>query len=150
MGIFGKKRRGTDTSFPKSDRGLGHFDDYAFDLRPRNKGITMVLAGSDPHQDELRTIAESLAAEESGEAKVETAISPRTLEQERTDEPIVVRLFTGRRVSGPVGTVPRGLESVVDETLRRLDDSVGKARIPVRIIHKSGTYRVELLMGAVR
>jgi hypothetical protein len=73
MGIFGKKRRGTDTSFPKSDRGLGHFDDYAFDLRPRNKGITMVLAGSDPHQDELRTIAESLAAEESGEAKVEGA-----------------------------------------------------------------------------
>ncbi len=144
MAIFGIKRRGTDDSLPKSDRGFGSFDDYTFGLAARNKGTTMVLAGSDPHQDELRTIAES------GEEKIETAISARTIEQERTDAPIEVRLFTGRRVSGPVGTVPRGLESVVDETLRRLDDAVGKARIPVRIIHKSGRYRVELLMGAVR
>lgn len=144
MGIFGNKRRGTDTSLPKSDRGLGHLDDYSFGLAARNKRITMVLAGSDPHQAELRALAES------GEEPIETAISARTIEQERTDAPIEVRLFTGRRVSGPVGTVPRGLESVVDETLRRLDDTVGKARIPVRIIHSSGVYRVELLMGAVR
>ncbi|MDP9027368.1 MAG: hypothetical protein M3N46_07390 [Actinomycetota bacterium] len=144
MAIFGNNRRGTDTSLPKSDRGVGHFNDYSFDLLARNKNITMVLADSDPHQDELRTITES------GEEKIETAISPRTLEQERTDDPIVVRLFTGRRVSGPVGSVPRGLESVVDETLRRLDDTVGKARIPARITHKSGVYRVELLMGEVR
>jgi hypothetical protein len=53
-------------------------------------------------------------------------------------------------VSGPVGTVPRGLESVVDDTLRRLDDTIGKARIPARIVKKGGSYRVELLMGAVR
>ena len=66
------------------------------------------------------------------------------------DAPIVVRLFTGRRVSGPVGSVPRGLESVVDDTLRRLDDTLGKARIPARIVRKGGGYRVELLMGAVR
>jgi len=150
MGIFGNKRRGTDASLPKSDRGMGHFDDYGFDLRARNKNITIVLAGSDPYQDELRAIAESAASADSGDGKMETAISPRSIEQERTDEAIVVRLFTGRRVSGPVGSVPRGLESVVDETLRRLDDTVGKARIPVRIVRKSGVYRVELLIGAVR
>jgi hypothetical protein len=144
MGIFGTNRRGTDLSLAKSDRGVGNFDDYTFGLAAKNKSVTMVLADSDPHQDELREVAES------GAEKVETAISPRTIEQERTDEPIVVRLFTGRRVSGPVGSVPRGLESVVDETLRRLEDSTGKSRIPVRILHKRGVYRVELLMGAVR
>ncbi|MBW4031687.1 MAG: hypothetical protein HIU88_03370 [Acidobacteria bacterium] len=144
MGLFTSNRRGTDESFPKSDRGMGHLNDYSFGLKARNKGITMVLAGSDRYQDELRTIVET------GESEFETAISPRSIAQERTDEPIEVRIFTGRRVSGPVGSVPRGLESVVDETLRRLDDTVGKARIPVRITEKSGRYRVELLMGAVR
>lgn len=144
MALFSSKRRGTDESLPKSDRGSGHFDDYTFGLVARNKGITIVLADSDPHQDQLRTIVEA------GDEKPETAISPRTMEQERVDAPIEVRIFTGRRVSGPVGSVPRGLESVIDETLRRLEDSVGKARIPVRIIQKSGKYRVELLMGAVR
>ncbi len=143
MGLF-TSRGGADDAFPKSDRGKGDFNDYAFDLIARNKRITMMLAGSDDFQDELRAIVEA------GEAEPETAISPRTIEQERTDSAIVVRLFTGRRVSGPVGSVPRGLESVIDETLRRLDDKVGKARIPVRIIQKSGKYRVELLMGAVR
>ena len=49
-----------------------------------------------------------------------------------------------------MGSIPRGLESVVDETLRRLDDKLGKARIPVRVIQKGGKYRVELLMGKVR
>lgn len=144
MGLFTTNRRGTDESFPKSDRGMGHLDDYSFGLIARNKGITMVLAGSDPYQDELRTIVES------GESEFETAISPRSIAQERTDEPIQVRLFTGRRVSGPVGSVPRGMEAIVDETLRRLDDTIGTARIPVRITQKSGRYRVELLMGAVR
>jgi hypothetical protein len=66
------------------------------------------------------------------------------------DAAIVVRLFTGRRVSGPVGMVPRGLESVVDENLRRLDDALGIARIPVAIVRKRGRLRVQLLMGAVR
>ena len=144
MGLFSTNRRGTDASLPKSDRGMGHFNDYTFGLIARNKHITIVLADSDPHQDELRAIVEA------GDAKPETAITPRTIELERVDAPIEVRLFTGRRVSGPVGFVPRGLESVIDETLRRLDDTVGKARIPVRIIQKSGKYRVELQMGAVR
>lgn len=143
MGIFSSKRGG-DGSLPKSDRGKGEFDDYTFGLAAKNKNVTMVLANSDPFQDELRAVVEA------GDGQMETAISPRSIEQERIDAPIEVRLFTGRRVSGPVGTVPRGLESVIDETLRRLDDTVGKARIPVRITQKSGKYRVELLMGAVR
>ena len=61
-----------------------------------------------------------------------------------------VRLFTGRRVSGVVGSIPRGLESVIDETLRRLDDKGEKARIPARIVGKPGALRVQLLMGALR
>ena len=133
-----------DDAFPRDDRGVGRFNDFSYGLVARNKRVTIVLAGSDPCQDELRLIAES------GELRPETAISPRTTEQEGRDERIVVRLFTGRRVSGPVGTVPRGLESVIDENLRRLDDSNGKARIPARIYRKNGKLRVELLMGEVR
>ena len=142
MALF-SSRRGSDESLPRADRGAGNFNDYDYGLRPRNKRVTIVLADSDPCQDELRAVVEA-------GGDVETAISPRTQEQERIDAVIVVRLFTGRRVSGPVGSVPRGLESVVDETLRRLDDTVGKARIPARIVQKGGRYRVELRMGAVR
>ncbi len=128
---------------PRADRGAGSLKDYRYDLRARNKRVTIMLAGSDPYQDELRGVLES------GD-EVETAISARSQEAERIDAPIVVRLFTGRRVSGPVGSVPRGLESVVDETLRRLDDTLGKARIPARVVRKGGKLRVELLLGAVR
>lgn len=142
MALFAK--RGTDSSLPKGDRGTGSFDDYAFDLIPRNGRVTITLAASDPHQDELRTIAET------GELTAETAVSPRTIEQERVDAPIEVRLFTGRRVSGVVGTVPRGLESVIDDTLRRLDDKGDKPRIPVRLVQKKGQWRVVLEMGKLR
>jgi hypothetical protein len=142
MGLF--RRRGVDTSLPREDRGFGSFDDYVYNLTPRNKRVTIVLANSDPYQDELRELAES------GETGIETAISPRTVQAEGQDAPIEVRLFTGRRVSGPVGMVPRGLESVVDENLRRLDDKGLKARIPVRIDHKREGYRVVLLMGALK
>ena len=142
MALF--QKRGTDESLPKGDRGRGSFDDYSYGLSAKNARITMTLAGSDPHQDELRTIVES------GDLTAETAISPRSIEQERVDAPIEVRLFTGRRVSGVVGTVPRGLESVIDETLRRLDDKGEKARIPAKIVGKPGELRVQLLMGAVR
>ena len=96
MGLFGRDK----------DLGKGSFDDYVYDLRPKNRRVTMTLAGSDPHQDELRAIVET------GELTAETAISPRTIEQERVDAPIEVRLFTGRRVSGVVGSIPRGLESM--------------------------------------
>lgn len=139
MALF--RKRGTDESLPKEDRGFGSFDEYRYDLRPRNRRVTIMLANSDPYQDELRTIAES------GDTQAETAISPRTVQQEGVDAPIEVRLFTGRRVSGVVGSIPRGLESIVDETLRRLDDKGEKARIPARVIEKNGRYRVELLIG---
>ncbi|MDQ2698580.1 MAG: hypothetical protein M3Y46_07285 [Actinomycetota bacterium] len=142
MGLF--RRRGVDTSLPREDRGFGSFDDYVYNLAPRNKRVTIVLANSDPYQDELRELANS------EEPKIETAISPRTLQAEGQDAPIEVRLFTGRRVSGPVGMVPRGLESVIDENLRRLDDKGHKARIPVRIEQKREGYRVVLLMGALK
>jgi len=142
MGLF--RRRGVDQSLPRDDRGFGSFDDYVYDLRPRSKRTTIVLANSNPYQDELRELAES------GETGIETAISPRTVQAEGKDTPIEVRLFTGRRVSGPVGMVPRGLESVVDENLRRLDDKGLKVRIPVRIEHTRAGYRVVLLMGALK
>ena len=142
MALF--QKNGSDESLPRGDRGKGSFDDYVYDLRPKNSRVTMTLADSDPRQDELRTIVES------GESTAETAISPRSIEQERVDAPIEVRLFTGRRVSGVVGQVPRGLESVIDETLRRLDDAGEKARIPAKIVGSPGAYRVKLLMGNVR
>lgn len=143
MGLFGSKR-GVDTSLPREDRGFGSFDDYVYNLEPRSKRTTMVLAGSDPHQDEIAKILEA------GAETIETAISPRTLDQERVDAPIEVRLFTGRRVSGVVGTIPRGLESVIDENLRRLDTRGLKQRIPVRIDKKREGYRVVLLMGSLK
>jgi len=143
MGLFSSKR-GTDESLPRGDRGTGTFDDYDYSLVAKNKRITITLADSDPYQDELRTILES------GETEAETAMSPRTIEQERVDAGMPVRLFTGRRVSGVVGSIPRGLESVIDETLRRLDDAGEKARIPARIVGKPGALRVQLLMGALR
>lgn len=128
----------------RADRGEGKLGDYAYGLLARNRRIRMTLAGSDPCQDEIRSVLEQASD------TIETAISPRTQAQDRDDAPIVVRLFTGRRVSGPVGMVPRGLESVVDENLRRLDDAFGVARIPVAIVQKRGRLRVQLLMGDVR
>jgi hypothetical protein len=142
MALF--RRSGGDPSLPRGDRGAGSFDDYVYDLLPRNSRVTMTLADSDPHQDELRAIVET------GELSAETAISPRTIEQERVDAGIPVRLFTGRRVSGVVGSIPRGLESVIDETLRRLDDRGEKVRIPAVIVGKPGAYRVRLLMGKLK
>jgi hypothetical protein len=143
MGLF-SSRRGTDESLARGDRGMGSFDDYDYNLVAKNKRITMTLADSDPYQEELRTILES------GETEAETAMSPRTIEQERVDAGMPVRLFTGRRVSGVVGSIPRGLESVIDETLRRLDDAGEKARIPAQIVGKPGALRVQLLMGALK
>ena len=133
-----------DATLDRKDRGSGRLEDYVYGLVARNRRVRMTLAGSDACQEELEKVFES------ADGDIETAVSPRTLAQERVDAPIVVRLFTGRRVSGPVGMVPRGLESVIDENLRRLDDAFGLARIPVQIVRKSGRLRVELLMGTVR
>ena len=128
----------------RNDRGKGSFSDYRYGLNPNNARVRMRLAGSNPHQDVLREIVESSAA------PLETAISRRSQQQDAEDAPIEVRLFTGSRVSGPVGWIPRGLESVVDETLSRLDIAGRKQRIPAEIVRKGGLYRVELLIGQTK
>lgn len=127
--------------FDRNDRGKGSLNQYRGVLMPSNGRVRIRLAGSNPHQDLLAEIAGQDA---------ETAISRRSQQQEAVDAPIEVRLFTGSRVGGPVGWVPRGLESVVDEALSRLDIAGRKQRIPVEIIRKGGLYRVELLIGQTR
>ncbi len=132
-----------DPSLPKHDRGTGSLDDYAYDLRPK-KDATIRLADSDQHQDELTP----LRGED--EESMATAVSARTMQQEGVDAPIEVRIFAGRRVTGVVGVVPRGLESIVDEAIRRLEDRGDKPRIPVRVVETKRGLRVDLLMGRTR
>jgi hypothetical protein len=127
---------------PRNDRGSGELRHYRYSLVPNNARVVIRLADSAPHQAELATIATSTG--------LETALSFRTTEDERTDAPMPVRLFTGSRVSDVVGLVPRGLESIVDDTLRRLDRAGRKARIPVRVVKTRGGLRVDLLMGQTR
>ncbi|MCA1943449.1 MAG: hypothetical protein LDL15_07570 [Yonghaparkia sp.] len=141
---FWRKSGPVDESLPKTDRGSGSFDDYVGVLVPKNSKVTMRLANSDPFQDELAALAgedpESLS----------TATPARTLDQERVDAPIEVRIFSGRRVSGPVGFVPRGLESLYDEAVRRLDGRGAKPRIPVTVVQTKNGYRIDLLMGQTK
>jgi hypothetical protein len=137
-------KRDHDTSLPKGDRGAGSLSNYRYDLIPANARVTLRLADSDPHQDELAM------ALESGDEGIETAISRRSAEDERTDAPLVVRLFAGSRVTGIVGTVPRGLESVVDEALSRLEKRGVKARIPARVVKTRDGLRVDLLLGLTK
>lgn len=131
-------------SHDRNDLGKGSLNHYRGVLVSANGRVRIRLAGSNPHQDALREIVES------GASPLETAISRRSQQQEGQDAEIEVRLFTGSRVSPPVGWVPRGLEAVVDEALSRLDILGRKQRIPVEIIRKGGLYRVELLMGQTR
>lgn len=130
--------------FDKNDRGKGSFSQYRYGLAPNNARVRMRLAGSNPHQNLLSEIVVS------GSGPIETAISRRSPQQDAEDAPIEIRLFTGSRVSGPVGWVPRGLESIIDETLSRLDLAGRKQRIPVEIVRKGGLYRVDLLVGLTR
>lgn len=128
----------------RNDLGKGTLSQYRGVLVPRSARVRIRLAGSNPLQHELREIVQS------GAAPLETAIGRRSQQQEGADAEIEVRLFTGSRVSGPVGWVPRGLESVVDEALSRLDIQGRKQRIPVEIVRKRGLYRVDLLIGSTR
>ena len=124
-----------------SDSGSGKLGDYKYNLVPANKRVTIRLADSDPYQEELASLE--------GEENLLTFIAPRTIEEERTDAPMPVRFFTGRRMSGVVGFVPRGLEPAVIEALARIEDrSVN--RIPATIVKKGGALRVVLLMGDTR
>lgn len=136
------RRRGGDPEFPKGDRGRGSLDDYKFDLLPANRSTSIRLAGSDPHQDLLRDLV--------GYDGIETAISRRTAEEERSDAPLVVRIFADGRIIGPVGRVPRGLEGPVNEALSRLDIAGRKPRIPVAVVSTRQGVRVDLLMGETR
>ncbi len=133
-----------DPSLPKDDRGSGSFNDYRYNLLPNRTRTTLRLANSNPHQDELKRIIDT------GESDLETAISRRSSEDERTDAPVLVRLFSGSRVTGVVGTVPRGLESVVDEALGRLETAGRKPRIPATLHHTKSGWRVDLLIGQTR
>jgi hypothetical protein len=125
----------------RSDSGSGKLSQYRYNLVPNNAKVVLRLADSDPHQEEL----EALLAEET----LETFIAPRTIEEERTDAAMPVRFFTGRRMSGVVGYVPRGLEPVVIEAITRLESRTMN-RIPARIVKAGGKLRVDLLMGQTR
>jgi len=131
-------------SHDRNDLGKGKLSDYRGVLVPANKRVRVRLAGSNPFQDELKAIVES------GASPLETATGKRTQQQEGQDAEIEVRLFTGARVSGVVGWVPRGLESVYDEALSRLDIAGRKLRIPVEVVRMGGLYRVELLIGETK
>jgi hypothetical protein len=127
--------------YAKSDAGAGKLADYRYDLIPKNRRVVITLAGSDNFQDELN----ELVAEEN----LQSFIAPRTIEEERVDAPMPVRFFTGRRMTGIVGWVPRGLEPAVIEGLSRLENSANN-RIPIEIVKRRGRLRVNLLMGATR
>lgn len=124
-----------------SDSGSGKLGDYKYNLVPANRRVSIRLADSDPYQEELASLA--------GEEGLVTFIAARTIEEERTDAPMPVRFFTGRRMSGVVGYVPRGLEPAVIEALARIEDRSNN-RIPATIIKKGGKLRVVLLMGDTR
>jgi hypothetical protein len=127
-----------DGSEMASDSGRGRLGDYKYNLVPANRRVTIRLADSDPHQDELVSLLD--------EENLVTFIASRTIEEERVDAPMPVRFFTGRRMSGIVGYVPPGLEPVVVEALTRIENR-SRNRIPATIIKKGGKLRVVLLMG---
>jgi len=131
-------------SHDRNDLGKGKLTQYRGVLVPANGRVRIRLAGSNPVQQELADIVAS------GASPLETATPRRSQQEEGQDAEIQVRLFTGSRVSGPVGWLPRGLESVYDEALSRLDIAGRKARIPVEIVRKGGVYRVELLIGQTK
>lgn len=141
MGLFS---RDEVNPLAKDDQGSGKFSQYKYDLLPANARVTLRLADSNPHQEELMTILKS------GETDLETAIARRSVEDERIDAPLSIRLFSGGRVTGVVGTIPRGLESVVDEALSRLDKRGHKARIPAVLVSTRAGLRIDLLMGKTR
>ena len=126
------------------DDGRGRLEDYDYNLRPKNKDVTIRLSGSDPHQDELQRTLDADPDE------IWAMISRRGVEEERTDAPMPVRLFASGRVSGIVGIVPRGLEAPVDDALVRLADSGKPPRIPSTVVATKGGLRLDLLLGRTR
>jgi hypothetical protein len=102
------------------------------------------LADSDPHQDLLADLSGA------DPDSLSTATPARTIDQERVDAPIEIRLFSGRSVTAVVGRVPRGFESAYVEAIRRLDGRGDTPRIPVEISRTKHGYRVDLQIGLTR
>ncbi|MDM4762592.1 hypothetical protein QT381_06195 [Galbitalea sp. SE-J8] len=132
----------SETDYPRTDAGAGSLRDYRYDLVPANRRVTMTLAGSDPAQEEIARIATL------GEPRA--FVGKRTIEEERTDAPVAVRIFSDRSMSGVVGYVPRGLESVVLEAVARLERSGEDSRLPVKLTRTRRGWRVVLLLGLTR
>ena len=128
----------------KTDQGTGSFDDYAYDLIPRNKKVTIELADSDAHQDALRTVVGQ------GITEADAFITRRSAADERTDAPTPVRLFVNQRPTPIVGYVPRGLEAPVEAALGRLADSGRSQRIAATVRPTKHGLRVTLLLGQTR
>jgi hypothetical protein len=138
-------RRAPESSeYPKTDAGTGSFDQYAYNLVPKNKRVTMQLAGSDQFQDELERVRGT------GASEFELFFAKRTIEEERTDAPLPARFFADSRMSGIVGYVPRGLEPIVFQALSRLEMAGRSTRIPAEITDTRNGLRVVLLMGRTR
>ena len=137
-------RRPVTSDYPKTDSGTGSFDQYAYNLIPKNKRVTLQLAGSDPFQEELSRVAGDAGAE------LEAFFTKRTIEEERTDAPMPARFFVDSRMSGIVGYVPRGLEPLVLEALSRLESAGRSVRIPATIDKTRNGLRVTLLIGKTR
>jgi hypothetical protein len=137
-------RRRESSEYPKTDAGTGNFNQYAYNLIPRNKRVTLQLAGSDLFQEELERLTSG------GADELEAFFTKRTMEEERTDAPVPARFFVDSRMSGIVGYVPRGLEPVVLEALSRLETAGRATRIPARIEKTKNGLRVTLLMGLTR
>ncbi|HEV7950904.1 MAG TPA: hypothetical protein VGP24_14155 [Glaciihabitans sp.] len=140
MNLFRSKKAASLTA--TNDSGSGRLKDYRYDLIPVNKRVIIQLAGSDEFQDEISALAD--------QGELQAFVSRRTIEEERTDAPVAVRIFTNSRMSGVVGFVPRGLENVVLETLPRLENAGKPARIPAVAVSSKHGLRVNLLMGATR
>lgn len=138
--------RGDDNPLPKTDRGSGSLDDYDYELGPKKKrGDTILgVADSTPYQDELERLAGL------GVSEATAIIARRTIDEERTDAPMPVRIFANQRPSGIVGYVPRGLENVADAALSRLQEAGKQPRIPAEIVQTKNGWRVRLLMHETR
>ena len=140
MGVF--TRTVNLGGYDGNDAGSGSYNQYGYDLVPRNKRVTLRLADSNPYQEELRRL--------SAVHDLQAFISPRTVEEERTDATIAVRLFAESRMSSIVGFVPRGLEPLVLDAISRLDRASRSTRMPAAIVSTRHGLRIDLLMGQTR
>lgn len=138
------RRTPESSEYPKADAGAGSFGQYAYDLAPKNKRVTLQLAGSDQFQDEIARVRGI------GSGEFELFFAKRTLEEERTDAPLPGRFFAESRMSGIVGFVPRGLEPVVLQALARLEMASRSTRIPAEIVATRHGLRVVVLIGKTR